>query len=124
MYNFILQTIIMASLGAMVYLIARAAPRVGDNEEIFGKFSYTGRLDRLIAKIPFDKIDSTLSIFFEKFLRKLRLFLLKWDNLLSEHIKKIKKINGNDFQKEEKQNLFENKLPFLENSEDEEENKN
>lgn len=113
MYNFILQTIIMASLGAMVYLIARAAPRVGDSEEIFGKFSYAGRLDRLIAKIPFDKIDAVLSIFVEKFLRKLKLFLLKWDNLLSEHIKKIKKTNSNDFQKEEKPNLFDNQSEII-----------
>lgn len=108
MYNFILQIIIMASLGAMIYLIARAAPRVGDSEESFEKFSYTSRLDQLIAKIPFDEIDAALSIFVEKFLRKLKLLLLKWDNLLSEHIKKIKKINDNNgFQKEEKSNLFD-----------------
>ncbi len=98
----------MTSLGAIIYLIARAAPRVGDNEESFKKFSYSSRLDRLIAKIPFDDIDAFLSIFVEKFLRKLKLLLLKWDNLLSEHIKKIKKINGDDFQKEEKPNLFDN----------------
>ncbi len=92
----------------MIYLIARAAPRVGDSEESFEKFSCSSRLDRLIAKIPFDEIDATLSIFVEKFLRKLKLLLLKWDNLLSEHVKKIKKINGNDFQKEKKPNLFDN----------------
>ncbi|MEK7658022.1 MAG: hypothetical protein AAB366_02435 [Patescibacteria group bacterium] len=107
MYNFILQIIIMISLGAMIYLIARAAPRVGDSEESFEKFSYTNRLDQLIAKIPFDEVDAALSVSVEKLLRKLKLFLLKWDNLLSEHIKKIKKINDNNgFKKEEKQNLF------------------
>lgn len=106
MFNFILQIVIMSSFGLIVYLAARAVPRVGDTEDFFGKFPY-GRVDRLLAKIPLDKIDITFSVFLEKFLRKMKLFLLKWDNLLGAHIEKIKNKNGNNSEKqEEKQNIF------------------
>jgi len=104
MYNFILQIIIMSSLGAMIYLIARAAPRVGDIEEIFKK-QPLGDFEKLIAKIPISEIDFILSAWVEKSLRKIKLILMKWDNLLSEHLNRIKKTNGNGG-KEEKQTLF------------------
>src|SRR3989344_8106499 len=104
MYNFILQIIIMFSLGVMIYLIARAAPRVGDIEEIFKK-QPLGDFDKLIAKMPISKIDFILSAWVEKTLRKIKLILMKWDNLLSEHLNRVKKINGNGGM-EEKQTLF------------------
>lgn len=104
MYNFILQIIIMVSLGIMIYLIARATPRVGDIEEIF-KRQPLGDFDKLIAKIPIVKIDFILSAWVEKTLRKIKLILMKWDNLVSEHLNRIKKTNGNG-SREEKQTLF------------------
>ncbi|KKR88774.1 MAG: hypothetical protein UW50_C0001G0150 [Candidatus Wolfebacteria bacterium GW2011_GWA1_44_24] len=106
MYNFILQIAIMLSLGAMVYLVARATPRVSDIEES-SDHSFHGRLDKLIAKIPLDKIDFVLSLTFEKSLRKLKLMLMKWDNVVTGHIEKIKKTNGSELSKEDKPNLFE-----------------
>ena len=106
MYNFIFQIIIMFSLGVMIYLIARAAPRVGDIEEIFKK-QPLGDFDKLIAKIPISEIDFILSAWVEKSLRKIKLLLMKWDNLASEHLNRIKKNNSNG-SKEEKQTLFSN----------------
>jgi len=64
-------------------------------------------LDKLIAKIPLDKIDFVLSLTFEKSLRKLKLMLMKWDNVVTGHIEKIKKTNGSELSKEDKPNLFE-----------------
>lgn len=104
MYNFILQIFIMVSLGVMIYLIARATPRVGDIEDIFKK-QFFGDFDKLIAKIPISKIDFVLSAWIEKILRKIKLILMKWDNLASEHLNRIKKSNGNG-EKEERQTLF------------------
>ncbi len=95
----------MLSLGVMIYLIARVTPRVGDIEEIFKK-QPLGDFDKLIAKIPIGEIDFILSAWVEKTLRKIKLILMKWDNLLSEHLNRIKKTNGNNVGKEEKQTLF------------------
>jgi len=105
MYNFILQIIIMFSLGVMIYLIARASPRIGDIE--VADESYHNKLDRIISRLPLDEIDVVISTAVEKFLRKSRLFLMKWDNTLSNHLKKIKKTNGNGLRKEDKPSLFE-----------------
>ncbi len=104
MYNFILQILIMLSLGAIIYLIARAAPRVGDIEESF-KDTFHGKLDKLIAKIPLERFDVFFSVSIEKILRKIKLILMKCDNLLAIHLKKIKK-SDNIGIKEEKQSLF------------------
>lgn len=94
----------MISLGVLIYLIARVTPRIGDIEEIFKK-QPLGDFDKLIAKIPISEIDFILTAWVEKTLRKIKLILMKWDNLLSEHLSRIKKTNGNGG-KEEKQTLF------------------
>ena len=101
MYNFILQILLMLSLGAMIYLIARAAPRIGDTIETAKKPVHS-RLDRFLALLPVEKIDLIFGVFMEKWIRKLRLLLMKWDNLLAEHLNKIKKTNG----EKEKTELF------------------
>ncbi|KKQ21586.1 hypothetical protein A2999_01530 [Candidatus Wolfebacteria bacterium RIFCSPLOWO2_01_FULL_38_11] len=104
MYTFILQIIIMLSLGAVIYLIARVAPRVGDVHD----YTRTPHLfDKLGSKIPLNEIDFAASAFLEKTLRKIKLLLMKWDNIVSGHINKIKKTNGNGLNKEAKPNLFE-----------------
>lgn len=118
MYNFTLQILIMISLGTIIYLIARAAPRVGDIEESFKKETFHGKLDKLIAKIPFERIDIFFSSNFEKMLRKIKLWLMKWDNLLAEHLKKIKQ--NNDAGAKEEKNLF---FSLEEDKQKEEENK-
>ena len=66
MYNFILQILIMLSLGAIIYLIARAAPRVGDIEESFKKETFHQRLDKLIARVPFEKMMFFLPLVLKK----------------------------------------------------------
>lgn len=106
MYNFILQIIIMASLGTIIYLIARTVPRIENLEESFEKMPI-GKLDRLINLIPLDKIDITLSTLTEKMLRKIKLGLMRWDNLMTDHLKKIKKTNGNGHSNEDKPTLFD-----------------
>ncbi|MEK7193768.1 MAG: hypothetical protein AAB651_00150 [Patescibacteria group bacterium] len=101
MHNFILQIVLMVSLGIMIYLIARAAPRIGDTVETAAKKS-PNKLDRLIATLPIEKLDFIFSSFMEKTLRKLRVWFLKWDNLLTNHLNKFKKTNG----EKEKNDLF------------------
>lgn len=95
----------MLSLGAIIYLIARATPRVGDVEESFRKETFHEKLDKLIARIPFEKMDIFFSVWLEKTMRKTKLLLMKWDNLLTEHLKKVRKIGGASVN-EEKKNIF------------------
>lgn len=97
----------MFSLGAMIYLVARVAPRVSDVESAH-ESTLHAKLDKWIAKIPLDRIDMMVSVVLEKLLRKFKLALMKWDNLASEHIERLKKItsNSNFGKKEEKSSLF------------------
>ncbi|MCX6703055.1 MAG: hypothetical protein NTW60_04350 [Candidatus Wolfebacteria bacterium] len=91
MYGFILQILMMSSLALMIYLVARAVPRVGD--DIAG--SPANRFDKLIAVIPLEKIDAAFGIFLEKFLRRTRLFLLKVDNIIGGYLNNLKRMSGN-----------------------------
>lgn len=106
MYNFILQTTLMLSLSLMIYLIARAAPRVSD--EIVEK-PQGGRIDKWFSRIPLERLDYLGANILEKFLRKLKLALMKWDNAVTNYLNKVKKLNGNGKENgENKFGLFKN----------------
>lgn len=103
MYNFILQIIIMLSLGTIIYLIARTVPRIDD--EISKPET---KFDHWIDSVNLKRIDALLSNSLEKILRKNKLFLMKLDNLTTVYLDKIKKSKPGNGQnnKEEKPNLF------------------
>ncbi len=82
----------MVSLGAILYLVARSLPRVPENQD----GQKAGILDRWASSEIPEKIDTILNGFLEKLLRKLKVILLKVDNSLAKHIKKVKPgLNGN-----------------------------
>ena len=87
MYNFVLQILMFSSLGLIIYLFARAVPRVGEAEAPRG----SGFFDKLMAKLPMAKIDKSLDSFFAKFLRKLRVVIMKLDNFINHRLGKLKK---------------------------------
>jgi len=80
----------------MIYLIARAAPRVGDDiaHDIGGHIS---KLDRIFSHAQFEKLDVIFNNLVEKGLRKLKLLLMRLDNLTNKYLDRIKsyKNNGN-----------------------------
>lgn len=86
MFAFILQIILMIALGALVFLFVRAIPRVEDEKEpkhkrgVFEKW--------LVSELP-ERADVYLSNLLAKWLRKFRVFVMKTDNLLGAHLKKI-----------------------------------
>ena len=88
MYSFFLQIITVSSLGTILFIFARALPRM--KEETATIVVRVNRLDNLIAKIPFEKIDATFNSFFEKTLRKIRLAISRFDNFLTEKISHIR----------------------------------
>ncbi|MEK7193567.1 MAG: hypothetical protein AAB652_02145 [Patescibacteria group bacterium] len=87
MLQFIITTILMASVGTMLYLIARSLPRIGEEQKSHLKY---GILDRWVASEIPERIDSMMAGFTEKFLRKTRLFLSKVDNSITERLKKTR----------------------------------
>jgi hypothetical protein len=101
----------MLSLGTVLYLVIRSLPRIEDDgvkekRSIFEKW--------LLSEAP-ERADLFLSNLLAKWLRKLKIFLLKMDNLLSRHLKKIKPRNG------EEENLNGGFMGVIENSKSEEE---
>lgn len=89
MFQFVVTNILMVSLGIVLYLVARALPRVDETSR-----PAHGPLGRWItSEIP-ERVDTALNNFLGKFLRRTKVFLLKIDNMLTEHIKKTKTENG------------------------------
>ena len=82
----------MSSLGIMLYLLGRALPRVAESEK--------SRLRDVIydfsKKIPLEKIDFALNKIFEKILRRIKVGILKIDNLVSSYLGKVKENNKAD----------------------------
>ncbi len=89
MYDFILQIFIMVSLGTVIFLAARALPRI--SETVNTSKTKTNRL----SSFPFEKIDAAINAFSEKTLRKIKLILMKTDNMVSRQLNKFKK-NGDN----------------------------
>lgn len=91
MYDLILQLLIFSSLGAIIFLLARALPRVSDTGQVEHSTSF---FDRLLTHLPLERVDAALDSFFEKFLRKVKILVLKLDNLINHYLGRIKKTNG------------------------------
>lgn len=84
MFQFIVTTILMLSLGTILYIIARSLPRIKEETEQ-PKQTF---LDRFIMSDIPHKVDAAINTFSGKLCRKLKVFLLKFDNYLSEWLKK------------------------------------
>ena len=75
---FIFTILLMLALGAVLYLMVRALPRVTDEPEAKESF-----LDRWAhSELP-EKIDTAFNSFLVKFLRRVKVFALKFDNAVS-----------------------------------------
>ncbi len=84
MIQFILTTVLMVSLGTILYLVARSLPRIEEEQPADGTL-----LERWAASEIPEKVDAAFNGFLMKFLRKLKVVLLKIDNYLTDHLKKI-----------------------------------
>ena len=78
MYELILQLVLMASLAVIVYLMALAVPRVNDSD---GKGNGSDN-----SPLPLDKIDTLLNGLKDKILRRVKIVLMKTDNLISKQL--------------------------------------
>ncbi|MDD4931256.1 MAG: hypothetical protein PHG66_03890 [Candidatus Colwellbacteria bacterium] len=87
-YSLILQTVFFLALGTAVVVIARALPRVED--EMAAHRSFKGRLETLAGKVPVEKMDEFLNLFFHKILRRLKIVILKADNIVTSKLHLMK----------------------------------
>jgi hypothetical protein len=85
MMLFVFTLVLMFSVSAMLYLMVRALPRL---EEAAAP-ERRGLLDRWAhSEIP-EKIDASFNTFLLKFLRRFKVFVLRLDNAVSGHLRKI-----------------------------------
>lgn len=85
MLQFIFTDILMLSLGAVLYLMVRALPRIVEDPSEKKNF-----LDRWAHSDAPEKMDAVLNSFLFKFLRKVKVLVLKLDNALSRGLRKVK----------------------------------
>lgn len=96
MYGLILQSIVLLSLGVVIFLMAKAVSRIQENPGVANSTaSQTNYLDRLLDKIPLNKLDAFISNFLSKILRRLKVCVLKVDNLITNYLNKLLKKNNN-----------------------------
>ncbi len=124
MYNSILQIFIMLSIGTVIYIFARAVPRIADED--LANNHQTSSLDRVFSKLPLKQLDMFFNNLLEKLLRRVKLILMKLDNITGRYLDKIKKLNIHSKDKVIKQTLFDNLKPADEDNDEEkiEENRN
>jgi len=92
---FVFTILLMVSLGVVLYLMVRALPRVA--EEPAEKKSF---LDRWAHTETPEKIDAAFNGFLLKFLRRVKVYALKFDNAVSAGLRKV-----SAEEKEKKQNF-------------------
>jgi len=83
MYDLVLQLILMISLSVIVYIMAAAVPRVeghkGDDEESMSKNTVV---------LSLDKLDAYLEKLKDKVLRRIKLVVMRADNIISKELNK------------------------------------
>lgn len=80
---FVLTILLLIAIGTMLYLMVRALPRVQEESSVKENF-----LDRWAqSKIP-EKIDEVFNGFLIKFLRRVQVAALKFDNAVSTELRK------------------------------------
>lgn len=90
MYDFTLQLIFIGSASIVVYMFVRALPRVADIDEPPTIYDY---FDAWLAKLPLHHVDSRLNALLFKFLKRMRVIVMKIDNHLMHQLNRVKQ-NG------------------------------
>ncbi len=84
--KFILEILIFLGLGGVVYALARALPRINDQDFQHHK---NNRISWLVPYL--EKADELLQIYLERFLRRLKVLVMRLDNWVSQRLVSFKK---------------------------------
>lgn len=87
MYDLVLHLVLVASLAVMIYLLARALPRVVDESGAI----QSGVFDRMVDKLPLQRIDLIISSLAERLLRKAKILVLKFDNVINSYLEQLRR---------------------------------
>jgi len=71
MFDFITHIVFVAALSIMVYLFARALPRIADDAGAVPASAF----DKLVDKLPLEQVDNALVHMLENMLRKIRVLV-------------------------------------------------
>lgn len=88
LYSFILETAIFAGIGVLILILARALPRIED--ETISSSGRKSKIVRAFKKIPLDKIDDSVNLVFHKILRKIKIIIMRADNMVTEKINNVR----------------------------------
>ena len=89
-FKFVLNILIMASLGAILYLIVRTLPRVDDKD------TNIPSLKAHWTMIYLERFDRKFKFYLEKTLRRSGIIVLKLDNMINKKLSKLRKENESD----------------------------
>jgi hypothetical protein len=94
----------MISLAALIYLVARAIPRIDEN--IVLSVSRKSFFNRIVSKVPLEKLDLMFNNLLEKILRKFKILVMKFDNVLTKWLSRFKPVTLKE--KNIRPNIFNN----------------
>jgi hypothetical protein len=84
MWQFIFTNLLMISLGTILYLVVRSLPRIEEEET-----KKPNLLERwILSDIP-AKLDRSINAYAGKLFRKLKVYVMRLDNFLTEKLKKM-----------------------------------
>ncbi len=87
MFDFITHIIFVASLIVMVYLFARALPRIADDPTAAPSSAF----DKLVDRLPLEQVDNVLVHMLENMLRKARILIGKIDAGINRNLDHLRK---------------------------------
>jgi hypothetical protein len=109
MYSFVINIILFASLAFMIYMLARALPRITDAEH--ETITHTSYFDKMIDRLPMERIDIVISTYLEKLLRKFKIFVSKLDAVINGHLARVRK--NSPIQKEREGAVLKEKMEAM-----------
>lgn len=92
MLQFVFEMLIVLSLSVVLYLFARTLPRVSDELEVKNELRFKEHW--FVSYL--EKTDEWLKIILEKLLRRIKVWILKLDNVVSDKLGKFKKESQKD----------------------------
>jgi len=87
MFDFILEITIVICIGGILYIFSRTLPRIGNEIEEKGE----KRISTHLILGYLEKIDEWIKVILEKTLRRVKVLILKFDNVVSEKLDRFKK---------------------------------
>ncbi len=86
MLQFVFTNIFLLSIGVLLYLSVRTLPRLDEEAPAERKRHW---LERWIASEIPHRLDEAVSLYLGKLLRKTKVWLLRFDNILTRHLAKL-----------------------------------